>query len=78
MTIEIFENFGAGACAPWLLISAGLTRGRNSGATWVDQVVVQDGNWVIRRKPDEIHAFNKKMLSVFGACKCLKACAHNA
>lgn len=65
--------------APWLLISAGLTLERtltsyftiqddvrNSGATWVDQEVVQDKNWVSSRKPDDIPAFNRKMLSVFG------------
>src|ERR1700722_1003653 len=64
---------------PWLLISAGLTLQRtltsyftiqddvrNSGANWVDQEVIQDKNWVSSRKPDDIPAFNKKMLEVFG------------
>jgi protease I len=68
--------------APWLLISAGLTLERtmtsyftiqddvrNSGATWVDQEVVQDKNWISSRKPDDIPAFNKKILSVFGQAK---------
>ncbi len=67
---------------PWLLISAGLTLERtltsyftiqddlrNSGATWVDQEVVQDKNWVSSRKPDDIPAFNRKILAVFGQAK---------
>lgn len=68
--------------APWLLISAGLTRGRtlasyhtiqddikNSGGNWVDREVVRDRNWVSSRKPDDIPAFNKEMLSLFGERK---------
>ena len=68
--------------APWLLVSAGLTSERtmtsyftiqddirNSGATWVDQEVVQDRNWVSSRKPDDIPAFNRKMLEVFSEAK---------
>ncbi|MEO7393008.1 MAG: type 1 glutamine amidotransferase domain-containing protein [Ramlibacter sp.] len=56
---------------PWLLISAGLVKGRtltswptleadlrNAGATWVDRPVVVDGNWVSSRKPADIPAFN--------------------
>jgi len=57
--------------APWLLISAGLVKGRKmtswpelrhdleeAGAHWVDDKVVVDGNWVSSRKPDDIPAFN--------------------
>jgi protease I len=68
--------------APWLLVSAGLTRGRtltsyhtiqddikNSGGKWVDQEVVRDRNWVSSRKPDDIPAFNKEMLALFGERK---------
>jgi len=57
--------------APWLLISAGLVKGRKmtswpelqcdleqAGAQWVDAPVVLDGNWVSSRKPDDIPAFN--------------------
>jgi protease I len=67
---------------PWLLVSAGLTLDRtltsyftiqddirNSGAVWVDQEVVQDRNWISSRKPDDIPAFNRKILSVFGEAK---------
>jgi protease I len=68
--------------APWLLVSAGLTRGRkltsyhtiqddikNSGGDWVDREVVRDRNWVSSRKPDDIPAFNKEMISLFGEKK---------
>ena len=68
--------------APWLLVSAGLTRGRtltsyhtiqddikNSGGNWVDREVVRDRNWVSSRKPDDIPAFNTEMISLFGERK---------
>ena len=63
---------------PWLLVSAGLTRGRkmtsfhtiqddlrNGGAEWQDSEVVVDRNWVSSRKPDDIAAFNREMLKLF-------------
>ncbi|ANN72304.1 type 1 glutamine amidotransferase domain-containing protein [Bordetella bronchialis] len=62
---------------PWLLISAGVARGRtltswpslqddlrNAGATWVDQEVVVDRNWVSSRKPDDLPAFNREFLAM--------------
>ena len=68
--------------APWLLISAGLTRGRtltsyhtiqddvrNSGGNWVDREVVRDRNWVSSRQPDDIPAFNKEMIALFSEKK---------
>ena len=64
--------------APWLLISAGLVKGRkltswpslqddlrNAGAQWVDEEVVRDGNWVTSRKPADIPAFNQAMIERF-------------
>ncbi|MGA7791808.1 MAG: DJ-1/PfpI family protein, partial [Candidatus Acidiferrales bacterium] len=67
---------------PWLLISAGLTKGRtmtsyptiqddvrNSGANWVDKEVVRDRNWVSSRQPDDIPAFNHEMVALFGESK---------
>jgi protease I len=67
---------------PWLLISAKLAKGRtltsyhtiqddlvNAGAKWVDEKVVRDRNWVSSRKPDDIPAFNKEILSLFGERK---------
>jgi protease I len=64
--------------APWLLVSAGLVEGRtltsyytlqddirNAGATWVDRELVEDGNWVSSRNPDDLPAFNEGMLKLF-------------
>jgi protease I len=38
---------------------------RNAGAQWVDQEVVLDGRLVTSRKPDDIPAFNQKMIELF-------------
>ena len=64
--------------APWVLVEAGVARGRtltswptlqtdirNAGGTWVDKEVVVDDGIVTSRKPDDIPAFNKKMLEEF-------------
>jgi protease I len=63
---------------PWVLIDAGVARGRtltswptvgtdlrNAGANWVDKEVVVDDGIVTSRKPDDIPAFNKKMIEEF-------------
>jgi protease I len=63
---------------PWTLIEAGGVRGRkvtsypslktdlkNAGAEWVDQQVVTDRGLVTSRKPDDIPAFNRKMIEEF-------------
>jgi deglycase len=64
--------------APWLLVSAGLVRGRtltsyhtiqddirNAGGTWQDREVVQDRNWVTSRQPGDIPAFNRATIDLF-------------
>lgn len=64
--------------APWLLISAGLIKGRtitswptiqddlrNAGARWIDQEVVRDRNWVSSRGPQDLPAFNPAMVALF-------------
>jgi protease I len=64
--------------APWVLVEAGVTRGltltswptlqtdiRNAGGDWVDKEVVVDQGIVTSRKPDDIPAFNKKMIEEF-------------
>ncbi len=38
---------------------------KNAGAKWVDREVVVDENLVTSRKPDDIPAFNKKMIELF-------------
>ena len=63
---------------PWLLVEADVVRNRsvtswpsletdlrNAGADWSDQEVVTDMGLVTSRKPDDIPAFNKKMLEEF-------------
>jgi protease I len=63
---------------PWLLIEAGGLRGRtltswpslqtdlkNAGAKWIDREVVEDENLVTSRKPDDLPAFNKKIIELF-------------
>ncbi|MFL6530305.1 MAG: type 1 glutamine amidotransferase domain-containing protein [Chthoniobacterales bacterium] len=60
---------------PWVLIDAGVVRGRkltswpaiktdvkNAGGNWVDEEVVVDNGLVTSRKPDDIPAFNRKMI----------------
>jgi protease I len=67
---------------PWPLIEAGVVRGRtvtswpslktdliNAGATWVDQEVVTDNGLITSRKPDDIPAFNRKMIEEFAEGK---------
>jgi protease I len=61
--------------APWLLAEAGVLNGRkvtsyssvqtdikNAGADWVDEEVVVDKGLVTSRSPDDLPAFNKKMI----------------
>jgi protease I len=63
---------------PWTLIDAGVVDGRemtsyhtiqtdlkNAGARWVDKEVVVDNGLVTSRQPDDIPAFNKKMIEEF-------------
>ena len=38
---------------------------RNAGAEWVDQEVVTDKGLVTSRKPEDIPAFNRKMIEEF-------------
>ena len=62
---------------PWILISAGIVRGRkltstvgirddvvNAGASWVDEPAVVDGMMVSARVPKDLPAFARAMLSV--------------
>ena len=37
----------------------------NAGAKWVDEEVVTDNGVVTSRKPDDIPAFNRKMIGEF-------------
>ncbi len=66
--------------APWSLIEADVLRGRtltswpslqtdirNAGGTWVDEEVVVDGNLITSRNPDDLPAFNAKLVELVGA-----------
>lgn len=68
--------------APWLLVSAGLLKGRtltsyhtiqddvrNAGGKWQDEEVVHDRNWVSSRQPSDIPAFNQAMVDLFAEKK---------
>lgn len=63
---------------PWSLINANLVKGHrmtswqsikldllNAGAEWIDAEVVRDGKLVTSRKPDDLPAFNRAMISLF-------------
>jgi len=64
--------------APWMLVEADVIAGRtitswpslrtdirNAGAEWVDREVVTEQGLVTSRKPDDIPAFNRKMIEEF-------------
>jgi protease I len=69
---------GAICHAPWTLIDAGVAEGRtltswpsletdlrNAGAEWVDEEVHVDQGLVTSRKPDDLEAFNAKVVEEF-------------
>ena len=60
---------------PWGLVEADVVRGKtmtswpsihtdlkNAGANWVDREVVQDGNLITSRQPEDIPAFSNKLI----------------
>jgi protease I len=64
--------------APWTLVEADVVRGKtltswpslrtditNAGGSWVDKEVVEDGNLVTSRKPDDLPAFCAAMVKLF-------------
>jgi protease I len=64
--------------APWTLVEAGVVDGmtltswpslktdiRNAGGNWVDEEVHVDRGLVTSRKPDDLPAFNEKMIEEF-------------
>mgnify|MGYP005835562033 CR=1 FL=1 len=79
---EAFEQgkIVAAIChAGWVLVSAGILRGRrvtsfsaikddmvNAGATWVDQPVVRDGNLITSRMPDDLPYFCSAIIQALG------------
>jgi protease I len=74
---------------PWMLVEAGVvcdrtvtswpslrTDIRNAGGTWVDQEVVVDDGLVTSRKPDDLPAFNAKILEEFAEGRHAKQVVH--
>ncbi|MGH7265134.1 MAG: type 1 glutamine amidotransferase domain-containing protein [Candidatus Rokuibacteriota bacterium] len=62
--------------AGWMPVSAGILRGKratsffsikddlvNAGASWVDEEVVVDGNLITSRKPDDLPAFCREIVT---------------
>ena len=82
---DFFEQgkpVGAICHAPWTLIEAAVVGGRtltsfpsvrtdihNAGGNWVDEEVHVDQGLVTSRKPDDIPAFNKKLIEEFAEGK---------
>jgi protease I len=65
---------------PWILISAGIVRGKrmtstvgirddlvNAGAVWVDEPVVVDGNIISSRVPKDLPLFGKRLVELLDA-----------
>ncbi len=80
--VESRKPIAAICHGPWPLIDAGGVKGRkvtswpslktdltNAGAKWEDSEVVTDQGLVTSRKPDDIPAFNKKMIEEFAEGK---------
>ena len=81
LTRQFFEQgkpVGVICQGPWMLVEAGVVRGRtvtswpslqtdirNAGGNWVDQEVVVDEGLVTSRKPDDLPAFNAKIVEEF-------------
>jgi protease I len=73
---------------PWTLIETGKLRGRrmtswpslrtdleNAGVDWVDQEVLVQDNLVTSRKPEDIPAFNREMIALFGSARAKRSAA---
>src|ERR1700733_7395613 len=82
---EFFNSgkpIGAICHGPWMLVEAGVLKKktltawpsvrtdiRNAGGHWVDEEVVTDGNLTTSRNPDDIPAFNKRLIQEFSQGK---------
>jgi len=75
---EAGKPVGAICHAAWTLVEAGVVDGRvltsfpsvqtdirNAGGEWVDEEVVTDSGLVTSRKPDDLPAFNSKIVEEF-------------
>ena len=74
------EKVIAAIChAPWLLVETGIAKDRdvtswpsvrtdleNAGGRWRDEAVVEDGNLITSRKPEDIPAFSRAVIRRVG------------
>jgi protease I len=78
--VEADKPVGAICHAPWLLVEAGLVKGRtltswpslktdirNAGGDWVDKAVVVDQKLITSRKPDDLPQFCERLVSAFAS-----------
>ena len=78
--VEADKPVAAICHAPWLLVEAGVLKGRtvtswpslrtdiqNAGGTWVDEPVQVDQKLITSRKPDDLPAFTRRVVADFGA-----------
>ena len=78
--VQSGRPIGAICHGPWMLVEAGAVKGKkitswpslktdisNAGGQWVDEQVVTDGNITTSRKPDDIPAFNERLIREFSA-----------
>ena len=76
--VEADKPVAAICHAPWLLVEAGLVKGRtltswpslqtdvrNAGGEWVDRAVVVDQKLVTSRRPDDLPQFCDRMIATF-------------
>jgi protease I len=76
--LEQGKPVGAICHGPWTLVEAGVVKGRtltswptlktdirNAGGNWVDEEVHVDAGLVTSRKPDDLTAFNAKLVEEF-------------
>ncbi len=82
---EFFNSgkpIGAICHGPWLLVEAGVVKRRtltswpsvrtdirNAGGHWVDEEVVTDQNLTTSRKPEDLPAFNDRLIREFSQAK---------
>jgi protease I len=82
---EFFNSgkpIGAICHGPWLLVEAGVLKRRtltswpsvrtdirNAGGHWVDEEVVTDQNLTTSRKPEDLPAFNERLIREFSQAK---------
>jgi protease I len=83
---EAKKPVGAICHGPWTVVEADVLKGRtltswpslktdirNAGATWVDEEVHVDQGFVTSRKPDDLPAFNAKIVEEFAEGRHQKA-----